>query len=407
MTNISILLIGNELLDGRLNDTNGHYLSLVLKENNFNVVLKQTVSDDEAQILSVLKYLSKHSDVILVSGGLGPTSDDLTREVITKFLNTELEQKEEALKDLKDFYERKKRELNPSNLKQTYIPKGSKLIRNKIGTASMFRSFSSEDDVHIICFPGVPFELKKAFIDDVLPWLKGEFATKEIYVSYFKFFGIPESVLHDKIKELNIDSQIDIAYRASFPEIQILFKSHHREKLRASTELVNNNFSSENLFSKEASSSLPKIVHELLIEKKKTLSLAESCTGGLTSALLLENSGASDYYPGGIVSYSNEIKEKELKVSNKTLKTDGAVSAKCVEEMAKGVREKFNSDFGVSISGVAGPGGGSDEKPVGTFFVGLATKNKVISKKFFYFDKRPRFQLVASYTALNLLRNNL
>lgn len=407
MTKVSLLLIGNELLDGRLNDTNGHYFSLKLKENDFNVVFKQTVADNEGEIIEALNFLAKKSDVILISGGLGPTSDDLTRDVVAKFLETELVQEELALNDLKDFYKRKKRELNPSNIKQTLIPKGSTLIRNKIGTASMFRCYSAKHDVHIVCFPGVPYELKTAFIEEVLPWLNNEFSTSELFISNFRFFGIPESVLHDKVEDLNLDSKIDVAYRASFPEIELLLKSYNKDKLKEGISIIDKNFSSKNLFATNSTLSLPEVVHKLLAKNRETLSLAESCTGGLTSALLLENPGASAYYPGGIVSYSNEVKEKELNVSSNTLNTEGAVSSKCVEEMAIGVKNKFGSTFGLSISGIAGPDGGSDEKPVGTFFVGLATKDKVISEKYFYFDKRKRFQTLASYTALNLLRNNL
>lgn len=406
-TNVSILLIGNELLDGRLNDTNSHYLSKELAINNFNVIAKYTVADKEEEILESLNYLSNKSDVILISGGLGPTSDDLTREVLAKFLNVELVQSKIALSDLKKYYKIRNRELNQSNLKQTFIPSNSTLVRNLNGTASLFRSFSKEKNVHIACFPGVPSELKAAFSENILPWMNKNFKKEQLHLKTYRFFGIPESSLHEQIENLNFSKQVQISYRASFPEIQLVLKSYNQEILEDTNNILLKNVSNKNLFSIDSSISLPLVLHNLLLDKNFKIALAESCTGGLISSLLVSNAGSSNYFSGGVVSYSNESKENLIDVSSDTLKNFGAVSAECASEMAKGVRRKFKSNISISITGIAGPDGGSEDKPVGTFYIGLADEHSVISKKCFFFDKRNRFQTYAAYTALNFLRNHI
>ena len=409
-TKTAILSIGSEILEGRILNTNSQWLSKNLSSMGFNVAMTATCNDVISEIKDSAKFLLKTADLLIVTGGLGPTTDDITRDGIAELVDLPLKEHPDALENIKEFFAKRNREVKNTNIRQALVPEGSKIFRNEVGTAPGFCSSMTLDGKtkHIISMPGPPIELKEMFNSYGISLIENlGLSAKPLYEKAIRVFGVGESTLGEIIEELDIPKSVDIAYRYSYPEIQILFKSTTKEDTETAAKLSKAAIKYDVIFSESENVHLPETLHNLLIKKGKTISFAESCTGGLVSKLLTDFSGSSAYLLGSGVTYANSAKTKLLNVSPNTLESKGAVSSETAKEMAKGVRDLFGSDIAVSITGIAGPTGGTEEKPVGTFHIGFLMGDELISYKYFRPGAREQIRLYAAHAALDLVRRKL
>jgi len=401
---VALLTIGSEILDGRVQDTNSQYMNDIISSHGIYISNILSCDDIEGEIVRALSFLFEKTDTVIVSGGLGPTDDDLTRESISKFFNRELIKDEDSLKVIIERYTKRGRAFDVSNNKQALFPKGSVVIPNPNGTAPGF--FLEVDKKGVTCLPGVPKELKHMFEHDVVSWIKKRnSSSKKIERSSFKTFGLPEALVGSKVKGLNLDKDIVVSYRANFPEVQVVLKSERL--IKNESQKVIEALGEEYIFSTDYHSSLPLTVHNLLMKSDHTIATAESCTGGGIAKLLTEFPGASKYFKGGIVAYDNKIKTNLLDVKSDSIDKFGAVSAEVALEMARNTRKKLYSSIGISISGIAGPDGGSPAKPVGTFFIGFSSEKIETSYKFFFSSSRDFIRTFSAYKALDITRRFL
>jgi nicotinamide-nucleotide amidase len=407
-TPVSILCTGSEILDGRIDDSNSRFLIQALEELGVHAGQILACRDDIASIRKSIEFLLSHSRLLIISGGLGPTSDDVTREAVAEFAGHPLYLDAQALTDLKDLYQRRKRNFDSSNTKQAQFPQGSVVLKNPVGTAAGFR-LDAGAGKQIFVVPGVPHELKRMFNDHIAPIIRHEFGTATAQPSrYLHVFGLPESKVGELVERNPVPPGISISYRAHYPEIIIKISSDDASAPVAEfTEHAKEAIGKDFIFSELPEQTFDQALHSLLSEKGKTIALAESCTGGLLGSLLTSNPGSSKYFLGGVIAYSNEIKSSQLHVPRDLIDSKGAVSVEVAECMAKGARDVFSSDLGVSITGIAGPEGGSTEKPVGTFFVGFASHDRTQAFHCFAAASRNMLRTFASFTALDIVRRYL
>ena len=405
---IAVLATGSELLDGRVADTNSQFIAGRLTD--LGLMLKRTVTcgDDIASIQRSLEFLAAEASFIVVTGGLGPTTDDLTREALAEFAGQRLVVSESALQNLKDYYVKKRRTFDPSNTKQATFPERATVIPNPHGTAAAF-ALELRPGVFAVALPGVPSELRALFDASVVPLIADRFhdavPRKE---RFFRLFGLPESIVGARIDGAGLDPAITVSYRAHFPEIHVVLKTPGDDTvLDRSAASVRAAIEADYIVTERKDLSLEGVVQELLGERGATVSVAESCTGGMLGALLSRLPGASKTFVGGAISYSNTLKESLLGVSRDSLLAHGAVSAVVATEMADGARQRFGSTYALSITGVAGPGGGTAAKPVGTFFVGLATPHGTMAYHLFFNSQRDWIRTFAAHSALDILRRTV
>ncbi len=405
---VSILATGSELLDGRVVDTNSNFVARELSESGLKLKRVLLVDDDMSELMNGLQQLSAVSDIIITSGGLGPTDDDLTRDMFAKFFGVGLAEHPDARKHLEDFYSKRSRKLDATNLKQALLPVGSTMIPNERGTAPGFM-MTTKEGVTVCSLSGVPREFKGMYANSVAPLVRERSAgLPRLKRVTFKTFGFPESLVGKLVSELNLPSEIVVSYRAAFPEVHVVLKaSENFLGLDQEAERIRGALGRSYIFSQDPSQSFVEHVQGLLIEQRATVATAESCTGGMLGEFLTRTPGSSAVYRGGVVAYHNDIKERALGVSREVLNTYGAVSAQTVEAMASGVRTLYGATFGLSVSGVAGPEGGSDEKPVGTFYVGFSSPQGVISLRCLYPSERGNVRTYATYVALDCVRRTL
>jgi nicotinamide-nucleotide amidase len=398
MLKTSLLTIGNELLDGRVLNTNQQYLSQQCCLLGYSIKESITVNDDESSIIDTLRRLSSESHLIIITGGLGPTSDDMTAQCLAAFIDKPMIQFEEAHLHLKQWYLSKKVYMPKSNLKQTFFPESSTLIPNTLGTA--FGCFVVYKETLIISLPGVPHEMKQMMEDCVLPMIKRKYPVKKRLNSLeFRCFGLGESALQDKINDLKLPKHVSLSYRVPFPEVIVKISSmNNLDRVGKQIEKA----LSFHIYSKKGDSFLEWIVTWLKV-KKLTVSAAESCTGGLLSSLLISIDGASSYFIESVVTYTNESKIK-FGVSQKTLDHYGAVSENVVKEMALQSRLSSGAMIGLSISGIAGPTGALKDKPVGTVCFGVSTEKETITRICYFTGSRRRIQERSAYYALWIMR---
>lgn len=409
-----ILTIGDEILIGQITNTNSVWIAQQLNHMGIKVVHMASVSDDEEAIISAFEAAQKRADLVFITGGLGPTKDDITKKTFSKYFNSELIINNEVLSDVSSFFIKRGREVGELNRLQALVPKDCHVIRNKTGTAPGM--WMKKDNTVYISMPGVPHEMKGMMTDSILPKIKNENALASIYHKTILTQGIPESNLAELIENWEdelINKNIKLAYLPQPGMVRLRLSTSGKD-----IEVLKNNIESEieklkPIISKyiygyenygEETPKLEKIVSELLREKKQTLALAESCTGGYIASLFTAIPGASDIFKGGIVPYNNTAKHEILNVEQKVFETVGAVSKECVEQLASNVIKKFDADYAISVSGIAGPSGGTDEKPVGLVWVAVANKEKVLAMKFQFGDDRQRNIIMTSQAALNLLR---
>jgi len=411
---IQILSIGNEVLCGDIVNTNAAWLSQALWKKGFEVIEHLTIADDEEKITQALQEAVSKVDVVISTGGLGPTVDDFTVEVAAKAFGMELEKKLEVMAELHKFYTARGRIMTPNQEKQAMIPQGAKALINPVGSAPGVQV--EHQGVTYFFLPGVPKEMKEIFGQSILPWLQSHQKSPRFFTSRtLRCFGAEEAKLDHLIQPL-LKGRVGlgntkIAYRVSIPEVLIKLSSWAENQIQAEEELVKSVSAIREVVGEfvygEEEETLEGVVAQLFRNKKQTLALAESCTGGLIANRITNVPGASHYFLGGVVAYSNAIKVSQLGVHPETIEKFGAVSAETALEMAQGVRTKFKSDWAVAVTGIAGPEGGSAEKPVGTVHLAWVGPDKIKEKKFCFSTNREWFKQIVSGVALNGLRKYL
>ena len=384
---IELIATGDEILTGALTDTNSSWLAEVLQNTGGIIERHVTVGDALTELSEQFQETALRADVAIVTGGLGPTTDDLTAEAMARATGKPLTFNAEAFQTVEAFFRRLNRPMSASNRKQALLPKGVSVLPNSIGTAPGFSIRFNR--CTFFCLPGVPPEMKRMFQDSVQPAIASKI-TGNSSVNLLKtlvLFGIPESKVGEKAAAVMRDfTQLKLGLRASFPVIQVKLYGHgdDQEKLTQQLELASKRMTEE--FGDAAFStrttSMAEVVSQILVERGSSLSVAESCTGGLISHWLTNISGSSDFFHLGAVTYANEAKSSILDVLPQTLEQEGAVSPEVVRQMAVGVKEQASTDFGLATSGIAGPTGGTDTKPVGTVCIGLASPEGVWARRY-------------------------
>ena len=408
-----ILATGDEIRSGTLVDSNSAYIAQKLEENGIAVVRHHCVGDDIPLMVSVLQEIASRADVCVVTGGLGPTSDDLTAEAAARASGVQLIQSPEALALVESFFRSFHRSITASNIKQSYLPEGSTCLPNPIGTAPGF--MIKLDRCLFFYLPGVPSEMRRMLSESVLPRIEAlQGGVRQFCrVKTLTTFGLTESMTGERLKEFSkIFPAIQLGFRAKFPEIQVKFYIRGTDANQVEMLIGDaSRWVSEKLGHKLISpdgESMEAVVGRLLSDKKSTLAVAESCTGGLIAHWLTNVAGSSDYFLYSGVVYDNQAKVALLGVSQDTLNRHGAVHEETAREMAIRVRLITGATYGLATSGIAGPGGGTDEKPVGTVCIGLATPGDVRTYRFEYrFKNREMNKQIFAMTALDLLRREL
>lgn len=402
----SILLIGNELLNGDTRDKNAWYLSLKLSELGIKLVQTSVVADDSGQIINELNKLSALSALIFTCGGIGPTSDDLTREAISEFAGVTLEERPEAVEKLKNYAAKHNRPLNKNSFKQALFPQGSEIIPNRAGTADCF--LTDYQGAQIITLPGVPSEIEVIFEDQILERIPGFFPNlKKQYQRSLRLFGLSESYVGTEIDKLGLDESISIAYRPSFPELLLVLSSGQAPELENAIEQIKQTIGKEYFHTENKKQSLAMTVFELLKSNSQTIAAAESCSGGMIANSFVSIPGASSVFLGSAVTYSNESKQNILGIDAQTINKHGAVSEILAREMAAGAQRVFKSSYALSITGIAGPDGGTENKPVGTIVIGLASPTAVTAHTYKLSWERERNRVYSVVLAQELLRRKI
>lgn len=407
-----IISVGTELLLGQIVNTNSAYISQRLAELGIDVYFQSCVGDNSLRLQSVLRYALSRSDMVIVTGGLGPTDDDLTVSAVAGVLSRRLVCSEEALSDIERFFRRTGRQPPETNLKQAMVVEGCSVIRNGVGTAP--GQIIEDDGKVIVLLPGVPREMSWMMENRVIPYLeaRGHAGNDIICSRVLRVAGISESALVAEISDIlgnQANPTIAPLAQDGLVDLRITAKADNRTQADQMLSEVAREIHSRlgGLVYGEGREQLPKVVGRLLAESGRTLALAESCTGGLLGKLMTDNPGSSRYFQGGVVTYSNESKMKLLGVTECTLARYGAVSRQTATAMALGVRALFNTSVSVSVTGLAGPGGGTASKPVGLVFVAVACDKSVSVGRFMLNGDREQVRRRTSVAALNLLRKVL
>ncbi|HXA02916.1 MAG TPA: competence/damage-inducible protein A [Cytophagaceae bacterium] len=406
-----IITIGDEILYGQIIDTNSQWISTELDKIGVSVFRKTAVGDNKEEILKILKESEQRSDIILITGGLGPTSDDITKPALAEYFNSKLVLNQEALEDVTKFFKSKGKDLSELNRQQAFLPDVCRFISNKSGTAPGM--WFEKNGKILISMPGVPFEMKAMMQQEVLPKITQKFTMPVILHKMVKIVGIGESYLSEKIAdwEHNLTSDIKLAYLPHLGEITLRLTATGADKeelrLQLDKEVMKLRGIIPNYIFGIDDDVLAKVVGAMLLKNKLSISSAESCTGGYLAYMLTTIPGSSEYYWGSVVAYQNVVKTNILGVEEQTINEYGAVSEQTVKEMAEGVRKKFGTDIGISSSGIAGPTGGTEEKPVGTVWIGYSDKNQTFGKKLMLGNDRDINVKLTCIAIFNMIRQTL
>jgi nicotinamide-nucleotide amidase len=406
-----LITIGDEILYGQIVDTNSQWMSTELDKIGIKVVRKTTVGDLESEILAVFAEAETRADVILITGGLGPTSDDLTKDCLAKFFNCSITIHEEALAEVTEFFKSRGRELTELNRQQAALPTACQKITNALGTAPGMW-FDKRDKV-FMSMPGVPHEIKKIMTDHVIPRLSKKYQLPVIHHKIIRTIGIGESFLAEKIADWEnaLPKHIKLAYLPSLGEVKLRLTGFGTSLQQLESET---NVWVEKLKERVGQfiygfgeDPIEVVLGKTLRDRNLTLSIAESCTGGYLSHLITSVPGSSEYFLGTMIPYAYEIKMRQLGVKPETLEKYGAVSEPTIIEMANIVRAKFSTSIGVATSGIAGPGGATPDKPVGTVWIAYSDKHQTVTKKLQLTKDRALNIRLASIAVLNLIRQSL
>lgn len=383
---VDIITIGDELLIGQVVDTNSAWMGQELNKNGFTVHRITSISDSRQEILDALEETTKRSQIVLITGGLGPTRDDITKGALCDFFGTELVLNEQVLKDVQSFLRGRVDSINQLNHDQALVPKSATVIRNAVGTAPIL--WFERNGTVVVSMPGVPSEMKRAMKEDILPRISKQFTTGVVIHKTVHIHSIPEAVLAEMLSlwEDSLPEIIKVAYLPSPGKIRLRLSSQGTvsEVLK---QAINNAIEElkpivgKNIYAYDDLLPAEGLIN-LLKLKEKSIGFAESCSGGLMAHLMTSIAGSSEVFKGSIVAYSNQVKTDLLEVSESNLRDFGAVSKQVVEQMAEGALKVLKTDFAIATSGVAGPGGGTPEKPVGTIWIAWASERKTESELF-------------------------
>lgn len=405
---VQLLLTGNEIMSGDTVDSNSALIAQRLGELAIGVYRKVTVGDNVELLQKELAEMASTSNLIIVNGGLGPTVDDLTAEILAAVAGVPIEEHPEALAHLKEWCGKRNLSLNAANYKQALLPAGAVLIDNPIGSAVGFEL--TVGDCRIMCTPGVPSELI-AMMDFIVEDLEQRLQRpSQRNIIRLQTFGLGESTAQQMISDSQLDwpEEVDLGFRAGAPQMEVKLTidddSARKAQLQCKTQL-------ESLFGDhiigEGDTLLAQRVLELLRQSGKTLTTAESCTGGLIASMLTRIPGSSDGFHGGFVTYSNNIKQTMLDVSAQSLETEGAVSETVVRQMALGAMAKTQADYAIAVSGIAGPDGGSEDKPVGTVWIAWGSPEQIQTRCLCWPVERTLFQTMVAAAGLDMIRRTL
>jgi nicotinamide-nucleotide amidase len=416
--NVELVNTGSELMLGRVLNTHQKWLCRRLADLGHVVTRQVAIADAARDIQEAVREALSCADLVITTGGLGPTSDDLTRELIAELLGKKLVENKNVLAHIEKFFAKRNRPRPAKTSVETFVPEGAMVFLNQNGTApglamkiepNHFRA--DKKPSWLVMLPGPPRELRPMFDDSVVPLLKREFADEIFVCRTLRTSGIGESSVQEKVENdlqplVKMGLEVGYCARPGAVDVRLTASGAGAEKIVRDGEAVVQKILGANIFGFD-DDEIEQVVVQLLMECKKTLALAESCTGGNVAHRLTNVPGASEVFLGGVVSYGNTAKEKFLSVRAESLAAHGAVSETVAREMAVGAREKFGSDFAMAITGIAGPGGGSPDKPVGTVFIALASSTGVAVKKFLNAWDRATFKEVAATQALEWLRQTL
>lgn len=406
-----VITIGDEILIGQIVDTNSAWIAQQLNSAGIRIYQITSVSDSRSHIINALKEASARVDLILITGGLGPTRDDVTKQALCEYFNTPLVFNEDVYRDVEHIFHQRGRQVTDVNRKQAEIPANAIPLPNKTGTAPGMW-FEQEGKIYV-SMPGVPYEMKHLMTEQVLPKILSRFQLPVIMHRTILTQGIGETVLAEMLYDFEdaLPQDCKLAYLPSpgMVRLRLSLYGSNREELSRKMEVQASALISkvrDFIFGYETDS-IPEVLGKLLKEKKWTISTAESCTGGYIGHLLTSVPGSSEYYMGSTVTYSYQSKSDILGIPENLIMKEGAVSEEVVRMMAENVRKKFGTDCSVATSGIAGPGGGTPTKPVGTVWIAVSTPAGTTAKVFRLGEDRLRVIEVASQTALNLLRKRI
>lgn len=406
-----IITIGDEILIGQIVDTNSAWIAEQFNLNGIEIYQITSVHDDTEHIAEAMRIAEEKADLVILTGGLGPTKDDITKHALCDYFNTNLVFHEQTFENIKNRFKNRNIDLNKLNRDQAMLPGACTVLTNKVGSAPGM--WFEKNDTIFVSVPGVPFEMKYLVENEILPRLRTNGKTKAIFHKTVQTQGLPESMLAEKIEnwETSLPENIKLAYLPNPMSVRLRLSAIGTD-LEELKRLVGGEIEKlkqlipDYIFGYD-NATLGEITGRLLREKNLTIAVAESCTGGYISHLITSVPGSSEYFRGGVTAYSNEVKKSLLGVSELTLQKYGAVSSEVVREMALGVRKKLGADFAVATSGIAGPTGGTEEKPVGTVWIAIAGPENTITEKFIFGDNRERNIIRSGQTALQLLRRQL
>ncbi|MER0438692.1 competence/damage-inducible protein A [Emticicia sp. W12TSBA100-4] len=403
-----VITIGDEILYGQITDTNTQWMSTELDKIGVKTVRKSSVGDQEDKILQILAEAESRADIVLLTGGLGPTKDDITKKMLCKYFDDELVINEDALAFITDFFVKRGRPMTELNRQQAAVPSRCTYLANKTGTAPGM--WFERNGTVFVSMPGVPHEMKYLMSNEVIPRLKAFFETPIIYHKMIRTIGVGESFLAEKIEnwEDNLPNHIKLAYLPSFGQVRLRLTAVGNDEAQLKKDV---DAEIEKVLPLIGSSvfgfdndDLEVAIGKELKKQGLTVSAAESCTGGYISHMFTKVAGSSAYFMGSVVSYDNSVKINVLGVNAETIAQHGAVSEETVTQMAEGARKLMKTDFAIATSGIAGPDGGTPEKPVGTLWIACAMEGRTIAKKVQMANQRDTNIQYGSVVALNLLR---
>lgn len=405
---VELLAVGSEILLGDILNTNSQYLAKKMAELGFNLHFQTVVGDNEARILESLEIAFKRSDMVVTTGGLGPTDDDITKETCGKFFNKSLILDSYSLNKIEKIFSQRKIIMPEINKKQAYYIEGSKVLENNFGSA--IGCFFEKDGKYLIILPGPPSEMIPMFEKETMPFLN-DLQTETFFSNYLNIFGIGESSVNEIIKDLLNLSNPTVAPYAKDSSVKLRITSAAKSANIAQVEInrikkIIYDRLGEYIFS-EDEKSLEEVVQEKLEKNKYTISTAESCTGGLLAAKLVNLPGISNTFIEGVITYSNSSKIKTLNIPEEVVLKHGAVSKETAIYMAKNIALKNNTDVGISTTGIAGPSNDNTDKPVGLVYIGMYIRGKEYYQKLNLFGNRNKIREMTTLYALDYLRKNL
>ncbi len=410
--NAHIITVGDEILIGQVLNTNAAFIGKELIENNINVVRTSVIGDNEAEIVQEFKRAYEENDIVLVTGGLGPTHDDVTRKCIVNFFNTELVQNADVLEDIKSLFKKRRWKINKINEGQALVPKIANVIRNTLGTAPGV--WIEKDNKIFVAMPGVPYEMEEMINSYVIPALKERMGEPELITIRKNLLstGIGESALFERLGDLNeLLGDSKLAFLPSQFGVRLRITSEGKSEEEAQNKISEieqkiRTKAGRYIYGTE-NEMLEEVIGKILKERGLTLAVAESCTGGLVSNMLTNIGGSSVYFERGVVSYSNAAKVEILKVNEDMIAENGAVSIEVARQMAEGIKSISGTDLGLSTTGIMGPTGATTDKPVGLVYIGICDDKVCTAKEFLFGDDRILNKQRAAQAALDMLRRHL